>query len=172
MLVATLTFVLSNTGVLLFVVAILVALIKLRDGRGEGSIAYRFWGEILFYSIGIGFLYVGIMHAYFQGIAAPNIGWQPSPFEFELGWAEIGVSLVALLSLWRGYEFRLATTLIFAIFSFAAAAQHVVQFFAAHNSAPGNIGFVLWFGDMLLPLIVLVLAMLSREDQPGRSFWR
>ena len=113
--------------------------------------------------LGLGFVYIGIMHAYFGAVVAPTIGWTPSPFEYELGWAEIGLGIVAMVSLWRGYEMRLAATLIFATFSFAAAAQHVDEIVRLHNYAPGNAGLILWWGDIALPIAVLVLAYLSRE---------
>lgn len=160
------TFVLSNIPVWLFIAAIVVTIVKVRHAHFAHRVvtsAYVLWGETLFYALGIGFIYVGFMHAYAQDIVAPSIGWAPSPFEFELGWAEVGLGVVALMALWRGFEFRLASTLIFAIFSFAAAAQHIAEMVNAHNYAPGNAGIVLWFGDIALPIFFLVLAYLSRD---------
>lgn len=162
----TIAFVLSNTQVWLFAAAIVIAIVKVRRAHFAHRVVtpvYVLWGETLFYTLGIGFVYAGFMHAYAQSIVAPSIGWTPSPFEFELGWAEIGVGLVALMSLWRGYEFRLASTLIYAVFSFAAAAQHIAEIVSAHNYAPGNAGVVLWFGDIAVPIFFLILAYLSRD---------
>jgi hypothetical protein len=156
----------TNTAVWLFLVAVIVTIVKVRRARFARRVvtpSYILWGETLFYTLGVGFVYVGVMHAYFGHFVAPTIGWAPSPFEYELGWAEIGLGIVALLSLWRGYEMRLAATLIFATFSFAAAAQHVSQMLGAHNYAPGNAGLILWWGDIALPVVVLILAYLSRE---------
>ncbi len=158
--------ILSNTPIWLFVVAIVVTIVKVRRASFAHRVvtpAYVLWGETLFYTLGIGFIYIGFMHAYAQDIVAPSIGWAPSPFEYELGWAEVGLGIVALMSLWRGYEFRLASTLIFAIFSFAAAAQHIAEMIDAHNYAPGNAGIILWFGDIVLPIFFLILAYLSRD---------
>lgn len=160
------SFALSNVEIWLLIVGIVVTIVKLRRARFARRVVtapYVLWGETLFYALGIGFVYVGLMHAYAQSVVAPSIGWAPSPFEYELGWSEVGLGVVALMSLWRGYEFRLASTLIFAIFSFAAAAQHIEQIVNAHNYAPGNAGLVLWFGDIALPLFFLILAFLSRE---------
>lgn len=160
------TLVMSNTPVWLFVIAIVVTIVKVRRAHFAHRVVtptYVLWGETLFYTLGIGFIYVGFMHAYAQDIVAPSIGWAPSPFEYELGWAEVGLGVVALMALWRGYEFRLASTLIFAIFSFAAAAQHIAEMVNAHNYAPGNAGIILWFGDIAVPIFFLIVAYLSRD---------
>ncbi len=160
--------ILSHWYVLLFVIAIVTTAVKARRARAAHVVAHTptiFWGELLFYVVGIGYVYAGIFHAYAQGIAAPAIGWAPSPFEYELGWMEIALGLVAMLALWRGRDFRLAATLIFVIFSWAAAAQHVQQLVCCANRAPGNAGTILWFGDLLIPLIVVIAAWLSLSDR-------
>jgi hypothetical protein len=161
------TWVLSNAGIVLFVVAIITSFAKVRrarTARQSPSVASIFWSEILFYAVGIGFVYYGLLHAYAQNIAAPSIGWLPSPFEYELGWVEIGLGVSAILSLWRGYDFRLALSIPFVIFSWAAAAQHIQLIICCHNMAPGNAGLILWFSDIAVPLIVLVLAILSSRS--------
>ena len=163
---SVISWIFTNTAVWLFLVALIVTVVKMRRARFARRVVtatYLLWGETLFYVLGLGFVYIGIMHAYFGATVAPTIGWSPSPFEYELGWTEIGLGNVAMLSLWRGYEMRLAATLIFAIFSFAAAAQHVDQIVRLKNYAPGNAGLILWWGDIALPIVVLVLAYLSRE---------
>jgi hypothetical protein len=160
------SFILSNPQIVLFLVAVATTILKLRRARLARRVAtpaYVLWGEVLFYVVGFGMIYAGLAHAYLQGIVAPSIGWQPSPFEYELGWLEIGLGVVALMSLRRGAPFRLAATIVFAIFSLAAAVQHIELMVYAHNRAPGNAGFILWFGDIALPLLVIVLAWLSRD---------
>ncbi len=163
--------ILSNLTIVFFIIALIVAFRKVRQAHRRHvlvSVPYIFWGEILFYAVGLGFLWDGTFHAFFQHIAAPSIGWRSSPFEWELGWAEIGLALVALMALIRGFEFRLAATLIFGIFSFAAAFQHIHQIVCCHNSAPGNSGLILWFGDLFLPLLLFILALASRDAAQTR----
>ena len=99
--------VLSNLELLLIVVAIVMAILKLRRAKMHRTVmtpSYTLWGELLFYGVGFGFLWAGIFHAFFQHIAAAAIGWQPSPFEWELAWGEFGGAIIAWLSLGRGYE--------------------------------------------------------------------
>lgn len=158
------SFILGNIEIPLFVIALIVTAFKLRRTRREVmSFSYTLWGEVLFYCVGLGFIYIWYMHAFLEQFTAPLIGWQPSPFEWELAWAELGLAVIALLSLWRGYEMRLAASLVFAIFSFGAAAQHIHEILTQHNYAPGNAGLILWFGDIALPIIVLVLAWAARD---------
>ena len=162
------SFVLGNSFIVLFAVAVVTTIAKLRRFRMEHrpvSAAYVFWGELLFYNVGIGFVLVGIFHAYFSHIAAPAIGWSPSPFEYELGWIEIALGLVAVMALWRGYEFRLAATIVFAIFALAAAAGHIQEILCCRNYAPGNAGLTLWFGDIFVPGVIVVSAALCRGER-------
>jgi hypothetical protein len=159
-------FILGNIEIPLFLVAIIVTIVKLRRASARHEVmtaSYTLWGEVLFYCVGLGFVYVWYFHAFLQQFTAPLIGWQPSPFEWELAWAELGMALVAIIALWRGYDMRLSATLMFAIFSFGAAAQHIQQILVAHNYSRGNAGLILWFGDIALPLFVLFLAFSSRD---------
>jgi hypothetical protein len=158
--------ILSNLELVLIVVAIVVTILKLRRAKLHRTVmtpGYTLWGELLFYGIGFGFLWAGIFHAFFQQTAASSIGWQPSPFEWELAWAEFGVGLIALLSLARGYEMRLAATLVFFVFSAGAAIQHINQILCCRNYAPGNAGTILWINDIALPIVLLFLAFSSRD---------
>ncbi|MDQ2871643.1 MAG: hypothetical protein M3R35_00780 [Candidatus Eremiobacteraeota bacterium] len=171
---AVITVVAQNFGIVLFVIAIVVAAVKLRrarTGRRVTSWPYVFWGEILFYAVGLGMVYAGAYHAFAQSMASKSIGWVPSPFEWELAWAEFGTAVIAIAALWRGFEMRLAATIVFVIFSFGAAFQHVNQIRCCHNYAPGNAGPILWFGDIVLPLIVLVLAVFSRDAYERNVRW-
>jgi hypothetical protein len=163
MIADVLTLILGNMPVVLFIVAVIVAWVKVRRAAARGAEAASiFWAELVFYVIGLGYVWFGLFHAYGGPNSAKFIGWEPSPFEFELGWAEIGIGLIGILSLWRGYEMRLAATLMFAIFSFAAAAQHIHLILCCANYSPGNAGATLWFGDIALPLIILAFALASR----------
>lgn len=160
-------FVFSNVFVVLLIIAIVVWIVKLRRARVRRrpiSSAYVLWGELLFYVYGLANIYGGVFHAYSGNMVAASIGWQNSPFQYELGWFEIGYGLTALMSLWRGYQFRLAMTLPYSIFLLAAAAQHISQMQHQHNYAPNNAGLVLWLGDIAIPLAMLLLSWMARDE--------
>lgn len=159
--------VLSNLGAILIVVALFVAAARVareKARRVPVNVADVYWQEQLFYSVGISFVYGGLIHAFFQQLASSDIGWTPSPFEYELGFAEVGLGIVALLSRFRSFDMRLAVTIVFAVFSFAAAAQHIYFIVCCGNMHPGNAGIVLWVNDIALPLFLAFLAWRSARD--------
>ncbi len=160
--------ILSNFFVVFLVIAILTSIAKIRRARRTRrpfSGSYIVWGELLFYVYGLANVYGGFFHVYQGDAVAASIGWQNSPFQYELGWFEIGYGLTALMSLWRGYQFRLAMTLPYSIFALAAAAQHINQMQHQHNYAPNNAGLVLWLGDIAIPLVVLLLSWMARHER-------
>ncbi len=166
----TLGAILGNLGVILFVIGVIVARVHVHGTRsqvGALSAADWYWREIIFYAVGLSFVWYGLLHAFFQQISTRYIGWQPSPFEFELGFAEIGIGVVALLSRTRSYDMRLAVTIIFGIFSLAAAAQHIYFIACCNNMNPGNAGVILWFSDIILPLILFWLAWRAARSVPN-----
>jgi len=163
---SVISWILGNAFLWLFPVGVITAIVKLRRARFARRVvtpSYVLWGETLFYAMGIGLVYSGLMHAYFGNIVAPTIGWAQSPFEYELGWFSIGTGVVAMISLWRGYEMRLAVTIATSIFLFAAAAQHIQEMLVAHNYAPNNSGPIVWISDIAYPAILLALAFFSRD---------
>lgn len=151
----------KNFGLVLVAVALVVAVLKHRRATNTQPLAAHLWTQALFYGVGFGFLWAGIFHAFFQPTAAASIGWSPSPFEWELAWAEFGIAAMALWSPWRSNDFRLPVTIVFAVFSFGAAFQHIHQIACCGNLAPGNAGPILWIGDMALPAFLLVVAYLT-----------
>lgn len=160
--------VLRNVLDILFAVAIVTTIAKVarsRSARDTASISYVLWGEVLYYAVGIGLIYNGLLHAYVQDVTAGNIGWQPSPFEYELGWMEIPLGVVAMMSRRRGYEFRLASTIMFSTFTLTAGAQHIQQIRRNKNYAPGNAGLLIWVYDIVAPIVLLTAAALSPPNK-------
>ena len=163
---------LSNALVIFLVIAILTSIAKIRRARMSRrpfSAANIVWGELLFYVYGLGTIYAGAFHAYDGPAIAASIGWQPSAFQYELGWFEIGYGVTALFSLARGYQFRFAMTLPYSICLLAAAAQHINMMNTRHDYAVNNAGVVLWLGDIAIPLVMLALMWFAaRDESTGR----
>jgi hypothetical protein len=110
----------------------------------------------LLFSVGVSFFYNFVFHVFFGGIAAKFIGWEPSPFQAEVGMASLGYSVVGFLAFRGGFGLRAAAVVGPAIFLFGAAAGHVHQMIVAHNFAPGNAG-IIFYTDIGLPIIGLAL---------------
>ena len=81
----TIAFVLRNLPVFLFVAALVFAWLS----RSGAPIADRLLAWILLLPIGVTGLWAAVFHLFFPEIAAADIGWEPSPFQFEVGMADL-----------------------------------------------------------------------------------
>ena len=63
-------------------------------------------GWHVFWSIGVSYLVNFVFHAFFGGLAAKFIGWQDSPFQFEVATASLGFAAVGFVAAWRSYDLR------------------------------------------------------------------
>jgi disulfide bond formation protein DsbB len=164
MIAETIGFLLRNLPAVLFVVAIAVAALR----RGHGPAAERFLAWILLLPIGITGLWAGLFHVFFPATAAAHIGWQTSPFQFEVGMADLAIGVTACLAFWRDLPFKAAAVCAAAIFLLGDAVGHVRQMMVAGNFAPGNAG-VPFYMDVICPLLAIaLLAIATRERRAGR----
>ena len=125
-------------------------------------IVEKLFAYFLLFSIGFGFFYNFVMHTFFGEMTARLIGWADSPFQQEVGFASLGMSLLGFLA-WRGSrDLRLAAIVAPAPFLLGAAGVHVYEMVTAHNFEPGNAG-VVFYTDILLPIIGFVLLWLQRK---------
>jgi hypothetical protein len=106
-------------------------------------------------------------HVFFPAQSAASIGWADSPFQFEVGVANLGLALASLYAAFRGFEARLAAALA-AAFLLGAGVIHVTDIITAGNFAPGNAGPIL-VTDFLTPIAVLVLLYLSSREPAPKS---
>jgi hypothetical protein len=51
-------------------------------------------------------LWAGLFHVFFPHVAAASIGWEVSPFQFEVGVADIAIGLTAIASFWLFYAIQ------------------------------------------------------------------
>lgn len=152
-------FVLRNLPVLLLVVALIVAAAR----RGErGRAAERFLAWILLLPIGVTGLWAGVSHVFFPAIAAAHIGWQVSPFQFEVGMADLAIGVTACIAFWSDLGFKAGAVSAASIFLLGDAVGHVRQMLVAGNFAPGNAG-VPFYMDIVCPLLAIGLLLLARR---------
>jgi len=144
--------VLSNLPVILFVVAILVAL----AGQRGQPLAARLLDWMLLLPVGIGGVWAGFFHVTFPEIAARSIGWQVSPFQFEIGVADMAIGTAAIISFWRSLGFKAAVVVYIVLFNFGVAVGHVREAMAG-DFAPNNFGLllVMTIAEMIILPILL-----------------
>lgn len=163
MLTTLIVFVLSNYPLSFLVLGFVLGVIAYARGPKEpGALIEALFAWYLLCALGFTFLYNFVMHVFFQDVAAAYIGWEPSPFETEVGFASLGFAAVALLAFRGSYGLRLAAVLGPAIFLLGAAGGHVHQMIAARNFAPGNAGVIFWM-DIIVPVIGFAFLYLQRD---------
>ena len=152
--------VLRNLPVFLFVAALALA----ATVRTSTPAADRFLGWILLLPIGVTGLWAAVFHLFFPGIDAADIGWEVSPFQFEVGMADLAIGATACLSFWRNLDFKAAAVMVSSIFFLGDAVGHVKQMLVAGNFAPGNAG-VPFYSDIALPALAIGLLMIARRSR-------
>jgi len=153
-------FVLRNLPVFLFVAALALA----ATVRTGAPAADRFLAWILLLPVGVTGLWAALFHLFFPGISAADIGWQVSPFQFEVGMADLAIGATACLSFWRNLDFKAAAVMVSSIFFLGDAVGHVKQMMVAGDFAPGNAG-VPFYSDVALPVLMIVLLIIARRSR-------
>ena len=111
----------------------------------------------LLWLVGVqGWVYAG-GHLLFADQVANSIGWRPgSPFQFEVGLANLSYGVLGVFASAHGREWWLATVVAFSVFYLGAAVGHLRHIAVERNFSPGNAGPVLFF-DIAVPLFLIWL---------------
>ncbi|MEJ0047443.1 MAG: efflux RND transporter permease subunit [Rhodospirillales bacterium] len=153
-------FVLQNLPALLFLLALLVAATR----RHHGPAAERFLSWILLLPIGVTGLWAGAFHVFFPATAAKLIGWEVSPFQFEVGMSDLAIGATAFAAFWRDLNFKAAAVSAASIFLLGDAIGHVRQMLIAGNFAPGNAG-VPFYMDIICPALAIALLIIAKQHR-------
>ncbi len=160
MIAELIALVLRNAPVFLFIAALAMAAAT----GASGPAADRFLAWILLLPVGVSGLWAAVFHLFFPAIAAADIGWEVSPFQFEVGMADIAIGATACLSFWRNLDFKAAAVVASSIFLLGDAVGHVKQMLVAGNFAPGNAG-VPFYSDVALPVLMIVLLIVAQRSR-------
>jgi hypothetical protein len=161
-------FVLRNLPAFLLVIALVVAAFH----RGRWSTPERFLSWLLLLPVGVTALWAAVFHLFFPSVAAADIGWQVSPFQFEVGMADLAIGATACASFWCSLPFKAAAVWTSSIFLMGDAVGHVHQMLATGNFAPGNAG-VPFFMDAICPVLAIaLLAAAWRHYRAGMQLRR
>ena len=164
MIASAIRFVLQNLPALLFVIALVMAAAR----RSHEPAAERFLSWILLLPIGVTGLWAGTFHVFFPAKAASLIGWQVSPFQFEVGMADLAIGATACIAFWRDLSFKAAAVCAASIFLIGDAIGHVREMVMAGNFAPGNAG-VPFYMDILCPLLAIALLFVASRQRAVRK---
>jgi len=113
---------------------------------------------LLAISVGAGALVAGVMHVFNGPATATMIGWPAgSPFQYEVGVADIAFGTLAFLCLFLRGNFWLAAIIANSIFLLGCMIGHVNSLLKSGNQAAYNIGPNIIFADLLMPLVMIGL---------------
>ena len=121
-------------GVILFAIA---TILQFANGAGAH------WGPQLVsnavvYLIGWAMLGAGVSHLLFGKRISKTIGFAQSPYEIEVGWADLAMGIVALMSVHYSSDFALAIIFASSIYRVGCGIGHIRSMIRDHNFAPNN----------------------------------
>jgi hypothetical protein len=115
---------------------------------------------LFLFPLGVQGLWAFVGHVFFAEQSAASIGWASSPFQYEVGVANLGLGLASIYVAFRGFEARLAVAIAAACFLIGAGIIHIHDIVERGNLAPGNAGPIM-VTDFLTPITVLVLLVMA-----------
>lgn len=147
-------------NIILFICAIFFTIGQLtykKEWRYPNNVE-AFLSYILLFNMGLMGLLGAYAHIFLGPETAKSIGWQPgSPFQFEIGMANLAFGVLGVLSFWLRGSFWDASIIGWSVLFLGCFIGHVINFYTENNAAPYNIGPYIWFYDLILPILVLAL---------------
>lgn len=118
---------------------------------------------ILLFNVGVmGFL-AAFAHIFMGPETAKLIGWEPgSPFQFEMGIANLSYGVIGVLAYWIRGNFWVAVVVGWSVLMLGCFLGHIMDYVLHGNNAPYNIGIYIWINDLILPFVTLVLLKVSK----------
>ena len=138
-----------------------VALSSRRRSNGKAA-AETYLLYLLFFYVGLMGLLTAYAHVFRPAQTSASIGWSPSPYEYEVGMADLTVGVLGVLCLWIRGNFWLATAIANAVWLLGDAVGHIRQMLFYNNHAANNSGIFL-ATEIVMPLVVLGLALYCRR---------
>ena len=106
---------------------------------------------------GFGAALLALPHILVPDYVAGYVGWDAgSPFQVELGFANLGRALLGILCIWYRGTFWIAPIVTNTVFGLGAAYVHVHEMLEHANFSEGNAGPVV-FLDVLVPVVAIAL---------------
>jgi hypothetical protein len=146
--------ILSFVPAILYGVALVLGVADVAvPGAGPGLAPLAQW--MLLVSLGLQSLWGFLGHTFVAEPVARSIGWETSPFQFEVGLANLGIGVSAIAAVWLGEPAAWAMFAVSACFLWGAAFGHIRDMRREKNFSINNAGPILWW-DILTPLTLLI----------------
>ena len=94
---------------------------------------------ILAISVGANGLGGAFGHLFLSDIVAQGIGWEAgSPFQLEMGFANLALGILGVVAIGKRDGFRTATIIAITVIGAGATSVHIMDILAQGNLSPGN----------------------------------
>jgi len=146
----------------LFILAVVMSGVHARvKEQAWGGLLLRY---LLLWNVGVLGLLAAYAHTALAAETAEKIGWQPgSPFQFEVAMANLSYGILGILAFWKGYRFAEATVIGWSVLLLGCLVGHVINWHTTQHDAPYTLGVLVWFNDLFLPFLALLLLMMQRK---------
>jgi hypothetical protein len=164
----------TQVSVRLFAFSVLPVLLAALHCRFDSRAKDRFWkAEVyLVYLFVLGVAASGLSgffgHVVTPDAVAESIDWpQGSPFQQEMGFANLALAVLGFIAAGRRDGFREATVIAVAVVGIGATVVHVTDILQEGNLAPGN--SIQNVGNLLKPALLVAVLILSRRSEPAAT---
>jgi hypothetical protein len=105
-----------------------------------------------------------VAHVFISDEIAESVGWQAgSPFQLEVGFANLAIGILGAVAAERRDGFREATVIAVTVFSLGATYVHVLDIRETGNLAPGNT--LQNVSNVIRPILLISLLAVSRRAE-------
>ena len=153
----------SVVPIVVWALALICAAIAIWRGPRPISwdlIADKLLRYLFFFPLGVQGLWAFFGHVFLPEESAAAIGWAPSPFQLEVGVANLGLALGSFYAAFSTFRARAPMAVMAACFLVGAGIVHINEMIGDANFAPGNAGPIM-ITDFLTPIVILVLLLLT-----------
>jgi hypothetical protein len=131
-----------------------------RSARGAVAATYLIY--LLFIYVGVMGVFTAYAHVFRPLQTSASIGWSTSPYEYEVGMADLTVGVLGILCFWIRGNFWLATAIANTVWLLGDAVGHIRQLVLYNDHSANNSGIFLG-AEIITPLVILHLALNNRR---------
>ena len=103
-------------------------------------------------------------HLFLSDQVAEAVGWPAgSPFQLEMGFANLALGVLGIIAVGRRDGFREATVIAVSIIGFGATTVHIMDIIDTGNLAPGNT--IQNFANLVRPILLIGLLIAARKAE-------
>ncbi len=161
----------NSVAVRVFAFSVLPVLLAALHVRLDTSAKDRLWKAevylIYLFMLGVGASGLSgfFGHVFTPDAVAESIDWpKGSPFQQEMGFANLALGVLGLIAAGRRDGFREATVIAVAIVGVGATVVHVIDIFQEGNLAAGN--SIQNVANLLKPALLIPMLIASRRSEP------